>query len=421
MSDFALTFAHFLRVYNLIVATSPPTRSQVFRPTLTPVPPPSQNLEQIQRFATGVAQDFNNALTVINGYASLLIAQPNLPDDTRVALQQIYAAGERAAAMSRRLLLVGLEEATPDRLLDLNDGLRASAGTLVTLLGKDVSLDFELAAGLPQIAADAGLIENLLTNLAHHARDAMHGRGKVLVRTRLRELPPDECSRTPRRPGRFACLSLEYSGPAFSPESLSLAFEPFSIPRRSPGDGLGLCLAAAGSVASAHRGWAEAENLAGSGAALHIFLPVHEGALPRALISTSTLSTTAPAGRGGETILLVEDEGPVREFARAVLQNQGYRVLQAASGRDAIETWKWHSERIRLLVTDLVLPDDFDGLELARRLRAEKPALPILCTSGIPGETLHARAAELGGVRFVAKPYAIQHLTQTVRACIDLS
>ena len=380
-----------------------------------------QPSDQIQRFATGVARDFNNALTIINGYASLLIAQPELPDDARIALQQIYAAGERAAAMSRRLLLVGLQETTPDHPVDLNGGLRASGGTLATLLGRDVSLDFELAAGLPQIAADAGLIENLVTNLAHHARDAMQGRGKVLVRTRLRELGPDECARAPRRPGRFACLSVEYSGPALSAEALSRAFEPFAIPRRSPGDGLGLCLAAVGGVAAAHRGWAEAENLAGSGVALHVFVPVHDGAAPPGLLPASALSSAEPAVRGGETILLVEDEGPVREFARAVLQGQGYRVLQAASGRDAIETWKWHSERIRLLVTDLVLPDDFDGLELARRLRAEKPALPVLCTSGIPGDALHVRAAALGGVRFVAKPYAIQHLTQTVRTCLDLS
>jgi CheY-like chemotaxis protein len=367
-------------------------------------------METLQRFATEAARDFNNTLTVINGYAGLLVAQTRLPDDARAALQQIYAAGERAAAISRRLLLFGRAEAAPARPVDVNAGLRAFAGPLADLLGKDISLDFELAADVPPISADAGLLENLLTNLGHHARDAMRGRGDLLVRTRLHELGPGQCPASPRRPGRYACLSLELPGPALPADLLSRAFEPFAIPRRSPGDGLGLCLAVVGSLAVAHRGWAEAENTP-AGSALHVFLPAHEGVLEAGSAATASPRADASADRGGETILLVEDEAPVREFARA--------VLQAASGRDALETWKWHADRIHLLVTDLVLPDDFDGLDLAARLRAEKPALPVLCTSGIPGDALHARSAALGGVRFIAKPYAIQHLAQAVRACID--
>lgn len=378
--------------------------------------------ESLRRFAIGTAQDFNNALTVINGYAGLLIAQPEMPEGARAALQQIYAAGERAASMSRRLLLLGRAEATPDRLVDLNAGVRASAGALAALLGRDIALDFELAADLPPVAGDAGLLENILTNLAHHVRDAMHARGRLLVRTRLCELAPDQCPAAPRRPGRYARLSLEHDGAAFAAENLPRVFEPFAIPRRSPGDGLGLCLAVVGGVAAAHRGWAEAENApAGPGARLHVFLPARDGALPDPVEPGSGPRAATGAVRGGETILLVEDEAPVREFARAVLQSQGYRVLQAADGRGALETWKWHADRIHLLVTDLVLPDDFDGLELARRLRAERSALPVLCTSGVPGDALHDRADAMGGVRFVAKPYAIQHLTQAVRACLDFS
>ena len=181
---------------------------------------------------------------------------------------------------------------------------------------------------------------------------------------------------------------------------------------------MGLSLAIVGSVVSSHHGWAEAENSAdGSATAFHVYLPALEDAAAPAPSLDAAPPAAARSGAGGETILLVEDEAPVREFTRAVLQAEGYRVLQAASGRDALESWKWHSERIRLLITDFVLPDDFDGLDLARRLQAEKPALPVLCTSGIPGDILQPEASPLR-LRFLPKPYAIQQLIRTVRDCL---
>ena len=185
--------------------------------------------DALQLFAEGVSRDLSNALTVINGYAGLLSARSDLPEDARAALQQIYAAAERATAISRRMLLFGRAKAGRPQPSDLNAGVRASAGPIAAALGKGIALDLELAADLPPIAAEPGLFENLLVNLAHHARDATRGRGRLVIRTWVRELAPEDCRHSPRRPGRFVGISIQDSGPPLPPDLFARAIEPFAI------------------------------------------------------------------------------------------------------------------------------------------------------------------------------------------------
>lgn len=379
----------------------------------------SRKSDALQLFAEGASRDLSNALTVINGYAGLLSARPDLPEDARAALQQIYAAAERATAISRRMLLFGRAKAGRPQPADLNAGVRASAGPIAAALGKGIALDFELAADLPPIAAEPGLFENLLVNLAYHSRDAMRGRGRLVIGTWVRNLAPEDYRYPPRRPGRFVGISVHDSGPSLPPDLLTRAFEPFAVPRRLPGDGHGLSLAVVGKLAAAHDGWAEAEAAPdGGGTVFHVFLPALSASALRAPALSAAPVSEGARPRSGETVLLVEDEAPVREFARSVLQSEGYRVLQAANGRDALETWKWHGERIQLLITDLVLPDDFDGLELVARLQSQNPALPALCTSGLPPEAL-GRLSAPGPLRFLPKPYAVRHLAEAAREMLD--
>jgi two-component system cell cycle sensor histidine kinase/response regulator CckA len=267
------------------------------------------------------------------------------------------------------------------------------------------------------------MIEQLLMNLAVNARDAMPAGGRLTMRTEVVELDATAAhSRPRRRPGTFVRLSVADTGTGIPPELLPRIFEPFFTTKKT-GEGTGLGLAMVFGIMADHRGWVEVDSRVGQGATFHLFLPVSpaDDAPPAPAAEHAAATAAPPPAHGGETILLVEDEAPVREFARAVLQHHGYRVLQATSGKDALETWKWHSPRIALLLTDMVLPDQLNGLELARKLQAEKPSLRVLCTSGYTRDILDGRApaSPPPNIRFLQKPYQPALLAQTIRECLD--
>jgi CheY-like chemotaxis protein len=217
------------------------------------------------------------------------------------------------------------------------------------------------------------------------------------------------------RPGEFIGLSVRDTGCGIPPEILPRIFEPFFTTKQA-GHGTGLGLAIVLGIVQQHQGWIEVESTVGVGTCFRILLPA---APPAATRQADHPTKTAAAGGGAETILLVEDEPAVREFAVAVLQTHGYQVLQAASGYDALEVWKWHQSRIALLVTDLVLPDGLGGVELAARLCEAKPALKVVLTSGYANDTAGAEFRPPAGARFIHKPYQPQMLAQAVRDALD--
>ncbi|MBC8009549.1 MAG: response regulator [Burkholderiales bacterium] len=382
-------------------------------------PPQEGEMEALGRLAGGIAHDFNNLLTVINGYATLALGHGDVPDQFLHPLQQIYSAGERAADLARRLLVFARQAEMRLTPIDLNSALRAATTMLGGLVGERIRLELALSPRLPLVEADASMIEQVLTNLAVNARDAMPAGGRLTFRTDLVEFDETPARHHDRRrPGTFVRLSVGDTGTGIPPDVLPRIFEPFFTTKKT-GPGAGLGLAMIFGILADHRGWVEVESEPGQGSTFHLFLPAAPAGSTLAPHSPDASPDRAPTMDGNETILLVEDEAPVREFTRAVLRHHGYRVLQATSGNDALETWKWHSSRISLLLTDRVLPGQLDGLELARRLQAEKPSLKVLCTSGYSRDLPDHRDPASRAIRFLQKPYQPALLARTIRDCLD--
>jgi two-component system, cell cycle sensor histidine kinase and response regulator CckA len=376
----------------------------------------AQKMEAVGQLAGGLAHDFNNVLTVVIGYARLLLDYGSLPPDAIEPVTQIYSAGTRAANLTRQLLIFSRKQPVIRRAVDLNQIAGEIVDMLRRLIGAHIKLELELAPNACTIDADSGMIEQVLMNLAVNARDAMSGGGTLVISTRATTIGETEIRNNPQeRPGDFICLTVRDTGCGISAENLNRVFEPF-FTTKAAGHGTGLGLAMAFGTVKQHGGWIEVESTVGVGTSFRIFLPAAPVPI---LVTPNRLAKVASAGRGSETVLLVEDEGAVREFAVSVLRNLGYRVLQACSGVDALEVWKWHGPRISLLFTDLVMPDGMSGVELATRLRREKPVLKIVLTSGYTNEATTGGLPTPPGTHFIHKPYKPQALAQAVRDALD--
>ena len=376
----------------------------------------AQKMEAVGQLAGGMAHDFNNVLTVVIGYARLLLDRGTLPADAVEPLTQIFNAGNRAANLTRQLLVFSRKQTVNRRAVDLNVVASEISGMLRRLIGEHIKLELTLSPTPCMAEADAGMMEQVLMNLAVNARDAMPKGGTLTIATKQVTIDDAATRHQPAaRPGEFVCLSVRDTGSGIPAENLARIFEPF-FTTKEVGRGTGLGLAMAFGIVQQHQGWIEVESAVGAGSCFRILVPATPHA---AAITAPDLAKAAAASRGSETILLVEDEPAVREFAVAVLGSRGYRVLQACSGIDALEVWKWHGARIALLFTDLVLPDGLGGVELAARLRKERPALRVVLTSGYANETIGAEFRPPAGMHFVHKPYKPQVLAQTVRDALD--
>ncbi|HEY9248597.1 MAG TPA: ATP-binding protein, partial [Rariglobus sp.] len=272
-----------------------------------------------------------------------------------------------------------------------------------------------LAADLPRIEADTGMIEQVLMNLVVNARDAMPSGGRVVIGTCVREIGAAEVKTSPgKRAGTFVCLSVEDTGSGIAPEIIPRIFEPF-FTTKGLGQGTGLGLAMVFGIVENHQGWLQIESRVGEGSRFHVFFPA-TAALPPVL---DPVSPDVSAGRGSETILLVEDDAQVRELTLTVLRSYGYEVLTASTGVEAIELWRANEERIRLLLTDVVMPDTMTGLELAQVLRAAKTSLKVICMSGYHQTALGQKMSVDSSMVFVQKPCLPQTLARVVRETLD--
>ncbi len=376
----------------------------------------AQKMEAVGQLAGGVAHDFNNVLTVVIGYTRLLLDGGTMPADAIEPLTQIFIAGTRAANLTRQLLVFSRKQTVNRRNIDLNQVAGEFAQMIRRLIGEHIKLELALSAVPCTAEVDAGMMEQVLMNLAVNARDAMPNGGTLTIGTEQLTIADAAARRHPEaRPGEFVCLSVRDTGCGIPTENLTRIFEPF-FTTKDVGHGTGLGLAMVFGIVHQHQGWIELESAVGAGTCFRILLPSRSSATTTPV---SLPTKPAPARRGSETMLLVEDEPAVREFAVAVLRSHGYRVLQACSGIDALEVWKWHGARIALLVTDLVLPDGLSGVELAARLRKEKPTLKVVLTSGYASETIGEEFRPPAGMHFIHKPYKPQLLAQTVRDALD--
>ena len=376
----------------------------------------AQKMEAVGQLAGGVAHDFNNVLTVVIGYAQMLLDRGNLPPDAIEPLTQIFTAGNRAANLTRQLLVFSRKQTIERRVIDLNQIAIGISAMLRPLIGEPIKLALSLAGDECPAEADAGMIEQVIMNLAVNARDAMPKGGTLTIALEHLTIDAKAPHRHPdARPGEFVCLSVRDTGCGIPPENLPHIFEPF-FTTKAAGHGTGLGLAMVFGIVQQHQGWIEVESTVGTGTCIRILLPAAPDVVPLPAVRPAKPGT---AGGGAETVLLVEDEPAVREFAAAVLRSHGYRVLQSGSGVDALEVWRWHGSRIVLLVTDLVLPDGLGGAELAARLCEDKPTLKVVFTSGYANETVNAEFQPPPGTHFVHKPYKPQVLAEAVRDALD--
>ncbi len=375
----------------------------------------SQKMEAIGQLAGGVAHDFNNILTVIQGHASML-RTASLSSPSSSSVDQIYLAAERAAGLTRQLLTFSRRQMMQPKILDLNGVVSNMTKMMGRLLGEDIALQFSYAPGQPSVRADEGMLQQILLNLAVNSRDAMPAGGKLGVEISVRELGEADMGKHPeRRAGRYVRLSVSDTGSGIPADILPRIFEPF-FTTKAVGKGTGLGLATVYGIVKQHQGWIEVESQVGQGTTFHIFLPASReaGLKPD---ETTTIIEALPGGT--ETILLVEDEQPVRDLVRGVLAGRGYRVLEAASGVQALEVWRRHKDEIDLLFTDIVMPDGMTGRDLAEKVQAEKPGLKAIFTSGYSAEIIGKDFILQEGLNYLQKPFLPHKLAHAIRKCLD--
>ena len=374
----------------------------------------SQKMEAIGQLAGGVAHDFNNILTVIHGHASLL-ATAGLDETGARSAHQIAQAAERAAGLTRQLLTFSRRQLIQPKRLDMNKIVGNMTDMLGRLLGEDVTLQLNYSAAPATVEADAGMMEQVLLNLDVNARDAMPRGGNLSVRIAIVDVNEDHLRGHPEaRAGRFVCVSKTDTGSGIPPENLSRIFEPF-FTTKEVGKGTGLGLATVYGIVKQHQGWVEVESTVGKGTTFRIYIPFAGEERAQAEKPTTQIII-----RGGtETILLVEDEKPVRELVARVLEKHGYKVLQAGTGGEAVEVWRLHKDEIHLLLTDLIMPGNMNGRELAEALWLERPDLRVIFTSGYSADIVGKDFKIESDVNFLQKPYHPQALALTVRRCLD--
>jgi PAS domain S-box-containing protein len=375
----------------------------------------AQKMEGIGQLAGGVAHDFNNILAVMMMQAELAGMVKNTPEEVREGLREIRVAAEHAANLTRQLLLFSRRQVIQPRQLDLNEVVTSLAKMLQHIIREDVRLQLHLHSAPLLTYADAGMLDQLLMNLAVNARDAMPKGGRLIIETAERVIDAEQAGLNPdASPGRYAWLSVSDTGCGIPPKVLPHIFEPFFTTKEA-GKGTGLGLATVFGIVKQHRGWLKVYSEAGKGTTFQIFLPASDA-------SAEALAKEAvkPKPRGGsETILLVEDETSLRTLTRTVLERQGYHVLEANNGVEAQQVWTEQQSGIALLLTDLVMPAGVDGRELAARLQIQRPGLKVIFTSGYSADIAGRELTLKAGQNFIQKPCPPDQLLEAVRNCLD--
>jgi PAS domain S-box-containing protein len=413
--DISVTASPITDAAGMVIGVSKVARDITERRKLEAQFRQSQKMEAIGQLAGGVAHDFNNILAVIQLQAGLLKADQNLSLEQLDLAGEIEKAAERAANLTRQLLLFSRRQTMQPRDLDLNQAINDMAKMLRRTLGEDIQLQFKFAMQSLFIHADAGMMDQVLMNLAVNARDAMPKGGQLVIETSAEDFDKSVRAQSARASsGSLVCLSVSDTGCGIPPEIVPRIFEPFFTTKEA-GKGTGLGLATVFGIVEQHQGWINVHSEVGHGTTFHIYLPQ--------LTKISRQKPEQPASsvmRGGnETILLVEDDASLRVSLRKSLSQLGYRVLEAVNGIEALEVWKQNRDGIHLLLTDLLMPGGMTGKDLGERLLKENPKLKVIYASGYNAEITSKDFPLEEGVNFLTKPFQAQKLAQTVRNCLD--
>jgi len=374
-----------------------------------------QKLEAIGQLAGGVAHDFNNILAAMILQTDLLLMLPDVSAELRTGLQDINSYADRAAKLTRQLLLFSRKQVMHVSDLDLNVAVTNLSTMLLRLLGEDHDLRIALHSSALSVRADATMLDQILLNLVLNARDAMPSGGAILVSTSLLKLPADSGSKTKELPpGAYACLTVTDSGSGIPAENLPHMFEPF-FTTKAQGKGTGLGLATVYGIAKQHGGAVTVETTINRGSTFKVFLPISPLAVP----ALPEPVTKVKLAGGSETILLVEDEAGLRDLTSLLFTRAGYKVLSAADGAQALALWQEHKDSIDLLFTDLKMPGGMTGHELADQLCGSDPKLPVVYTSGYSTDLADLELALPPSQRFIGKPAAPKLILSTIREILD--
>ncbi len=375
----------------------------------------AQKMEAIGQLAGGVAHDFNNLLTVINGLSEVVCRQMHPDDPSRELMAEVLKAGERAATLTQQLLAFSRKQILQPQVLDVNALLGKLSKMLLRLLGEDIDIRLETNAALGRVKVDPGQFEQAVINLAVNARDAMPEGGQLTIAARnveVDESPIEPCPDA--TPGRYIMVTVSDTGHGMDAATQARIFEPF-FTTKGPGRGTGLGLAMVYGFVKQSGGHIDVQSAVGRGATFRIYLPRTDETIPA---GKSAPQDFAMLPRGTETILLVEDQDAVRNFARKVLLSRGYSVLEARDGDEGLRVAQQFQASIHLLLTDVIMPR-MSGPRLAELLTHDRPGLRVLFVSGYTEEAMTHSGVPERGSAFLQKPFNPVQLAQKVREVLD--
>jgi two-component system, cell cycle sensor histidine kinase and response regulator CckA len=370
-------------------------------------------MEAIGRLAGGVAHDFNNMLSIINGYAELLLMKLKEDDPVCTDIRQILKAGNRAADLTRQLLAFSRKSIVHAKVISLNTVVNGMEKMLHRLIGEDILIAIALAADLGHVKADTGLIEQVILNLAINSRDAMPQGGRLTIETRNVELDETFSRRhISVNPGPYIMLTVSDTGAGMDNATCQRIFEPF-FTTKEKGKGTGLGLSMVYGIVKQNNGSIWVYSDPGKGTAFKIYLPRIDEA-----VELEQIVSAEPFARGTETILIVEDEEAVCTLVKKILLSAGYQVLTAINGGEALMLLERRREPVHLLLTDVVMPG-MSGRELADRLLKIHPEMKVLFMSGYTDDAIVHHGVLDSDAQFIGKPFAMTTVQRKVREVLD--
>jgi len=375
----------------------------------------AQKMEAIGRLAGGIVHDFNNLVTVISGFSQLLLESLDPHDPQAEKVEQIKIAGERAAELTQKLLTFSRRQILEPKILNLNDIVPETEQMLLHLIGEDITLQADLAPDLALVKADPAQIEQVLMNLAVNARDAMPTGGRLTIMTANVNLDQTYATRHVRlQAGPYVMLAISDTGCGMDTETQRHIFEPF-FTTKAEDKGTGLGLSIVYGIVKQSGGHVEVESKPKQGATFRLYFPKVEDVVE----SVAPQPVMAQPLVGNETILLVEDEEPLRRLISYLLQRWGYMVLEAQHSEEALHTLEQHAGPIHLLLTDVVLPG-ISGCKLWEKVKALQPTIRVLFMSGHAEETITQYGVVGRDQPFLKKPFAPAVLGQKVREVLEV-
>ena len=374
----------------------------------------AQRLESVGQLAGGVAHDFNNLIAVIMNYAEFVADELGDRPALRKDVEEIRRAAERAATLTRQLLIFSRREVAHPEILDVNSVVGETRKLLERTIGENIELVTTTASDLWAVLADRGQVEQVLMNLAVNARDAMPQGGRLAIETKNADLDEEfVSSKVGLVTGPYVRISVADTGQGMTPEVADRAFEPF-FTTKAKGKGTGLGLATVYGIVSEAHGKVALYTEPGRGTTVTVLLPA---SAKGGVAKTQASETTSDIAGNGEGVLLVEDEAAVRAAARRILSANGYRVFDSTSPTEAIALCAQPSRKIDLVLTDVVMPE-MSGMELVARLHASRPGLPVLYMSGYPQDVMAHQGLMSKGVHLLEKPFTRNALLRAVREAL---